>query len=178
MEIRNAIVGDIPSIQKLINKYAQKGLMLPRSLGELYEATRNFIVAEDNEKFIGCAALYVVWEDLAEIKSVAVEEGFIKRGIGSALVKECLQIATKLCIPNVFVLTYNPHFFHRHGFVEIQKSALPHKIWSECIKCVHFPECNEVPLMYYTKKSTEGAQLIEEISHQQSAISSQLSAVS
>lgn len=141
--IRKAAIDDIKDMQELINFYAKADRMLPRSLNELYENIRDFFVYEEGGKILGCCALHVAWENLAEIKSLAVEESKQKKGIGVMLVKEALSDAKKLKVKRVFALTYVPLFFEKLGFKRIEHAELPHKIWSECIKCVKFPDCAE-----------------------------------
>jgi len=141
--IRKATIKDIKEIQELINFYAKADKMLPRSLNELYENIRDFFVFEEAGKIKGCCGLHVAWEDLAEIKSLAVDEDSQNKGIGAMLVKAALEDAKNLRVKRVFALTYVPEFFERSGFKQIQHSELPHKIWSECIKCVKFPDCEE-----------------------------------
>lgn len=145
--IRKATVEDVKQIQKLVNFYAKREKMLPRSLNELYESIRNFFVYAEGKKVYGCCALNVDWEDLAEIKSLAVANSRTKRGIGTKLLSECLKDAKKLKVKKVFALTYIPEFFGEFGFRVINKNELPHKIWSECIKCMYFPNCKEIALM-------------------------------
>ena len=145
--IRKAKIKDIKSIHKLINSFAKKDLMLGRSLNELYENIRNFWVFEDKNRVIGCCALNISWEDLAEIKSLAVEERFQKKGIGTELVLACIDEAELLGAKKIFVLTYKAGFFQKFGFRKISHSQLPHKIWVECIKCPKFPDCKEVALI-------------------------------
>ncbi|MFA5388294.1 MAG: N-acetyltransferase [Candidatus Omnitrophota bacterium] len=141
--IRKATIEDIKDIQELINFYAKQDRMLPRSLNELYENIRDFYVYEKSKKIAGCCALHVTWEDLAEIKSLAVEEDKQKKGIGAMLVKQALKDAKELKVKRVFALTYVPSFFEKLGFKRIEHAQLPHKIWSECIKCIKFPDCAE-----------------------------------
>lgn len=118
--------------------------MLPRPLGELYESNRDFFVAVDDDgDVIACGALHVVWEDLAEIKCLAVAKPHQKEGIGKALVGALIAEADKLGIPKVFCLTYQGEFFKRLGFRGVPKDTLPHKVWGECIRCPHFPDCDE-----------------------------------
>lgn len=146
--LRKATIDDAKQIQALINAYASKDLMIARSLNEIYENIRDFWVYEDNKKIIACCALGVVgWENLAEIKSLAVAKTKQNRGIGSKLVKTCLREAKQLRIKNVFVLTYLPEFFNKLKFRKISKSKLPHKIWSECCNCPKFPDCQEEALI-------------------------------
>ncbi|ACI21303.1 MULTISPECIES: N-acetyltransferase [Thermodesulfovibrio] len=151
MKIRKATVSDIKLIHKLINEFAKKGEMLPRSLNELYENIRDFLIAEQDNEIKGVCALHILWEDLAEIRSLAVKKESQKKGIGSLLVKKCLNEAKKLGVNKVFVLTYIPEFFKKTGFMELDKSKLPQKIWGDCIRCPKFPECDEVALIYEFK---------------------------
>ena len=145
--IRKATVEDVKKIQKLVNFYAKREKMLPRSLNELYENIRNFFVYTEGKNIYGACALDVDWEDLAEIKSLAVAKSRTKKGIGAKLLQECLKDAKKLKITKVFALTYVPDFFEKFGFSLIDKKELPHKIWSECIKCMYFPNCKEIAMM-------------------------------
>ncbi|GAB6077411.1 N-acetyltransferase [Hydrogenobaculum acidophilum] len=146
MDIRKAKIKDAPYIHELINDYAKEGVLLPRSLSSIYENIRDFFVAIDNEKVVGACALHIVWEDLAEIKSLAVIKDYIKKGIGKALVEKCLEEAAYYNIKTVFVLTYQVDFFKKMGFKLIQKETLPHKIWGECINCSKFPSCDEIAM--------------------------------
>ena len=142
-QIRKAKIADVPEIQKLVNYFAEKDEMLPRSLMTIYENIRDFFVIEDNDRIIGCCALHVAWEDLAEIKSLAVDETVHRSGLGSQLVTACLDEARELGITKIFALTYKPEFFLKLGFTGVEKSALPQKIWSDCINCPKFPNCGE-----------------------------------
>jgi amino-acid N-acetyltransferase len=146
--IRKAKVQDIQSIKKIVEPYGKTGAMLPISLAELYDRLRSYFVFEDQTgAIVGTAALHVTWDDLAEIRSLAVAKSHKGRGIGRQLVGECLAEAKELGVGRVFVLTYVPEFFAHVGFVEFDKNRLPHKIWSECLKCVKFPECDETAMM-------------------------------
>lgn len=147
MPIRKATVEDVKDIQKLVNYYAKRERMLPRSLNELYESIRNFFVYVEGKKIYGCCALNIDWEDLAEIKSLAVAKSRSAKGIGSKLLGCCLKDAKALKVKKVFALTYIPEFFEKFGFSLIDKKELPHKIWSECIKCMYFPNCKEIAMM-------------------------------
>lgn len=121
--------------------------MLPRALNEIYESMRDFSVYEENGELIGTVALHINWEDLAELRSLAVKEEYMKKGIGAKLVTSCLKEAKELGIARVFALTYQPEFFKKQGFKEIDKTQLPQKIWTDCLKCYKFPDCNEVALI-------------------------------
>jgi len=152
LNIRSARVGDVPAIQQLIRTFADRKLMIRRSPGELYESIREFFVAVDDEgQIVGCAALHVFWEDLAELKCLAVSETVQGSGIGRALVESCWRAANDLEIKTVFTLTYVSDFFERCGFQQIEKSELPHKIWNECVRCPLFPNCTEIALVRPTE---------------------------
>lgn len=145
--LRKAQIGDVKEIQKLLTQYANQGEMLSRSLSELYEALRDFYVEVDQDgRILGTAALQIVWEDLAEVRSVAVVENAGRKGIGTALVSACIDEAKQLGLKRVFCLTYKPEFFGKLGFVVVDKSTLPHKVWGDCIKCPKFPDCDEIAM--------------------------------
>jgi len=141
--IRKAQISDVKEIQKLLMKFAGQGDMLSRSLSELYESLRDFYVCEDNGTLLGTAALHIVWDDLAEVRSVAVAEEAGRKGIGSQLVQACISEALQIGLKRIFCLTYKPDFFAKFGFRLVDKSELPHKVWGDCIKCVKFPDCDE-----------------------------------
>ncbi len=145
--IRKAKIDDIKEIQRLIKVHAPRGGILPRSLSELYDHLRDFFVFVRNRKVIGICALHICWDDLAEIRSLAVAEKDQSKGIGATLVKACLKESKHLGVKRVFVLTYQPEFFERLGFEKVDKTALPHKIWTDCLKCVKFPDCDETALV-------------------------------
>lgn len=145
--IRKATVGDIRAIKALLDGFYQDGLMLQRSLSELYESVRDFYVYEKDGEIIGCCALHVVWEDLAEVKSTAVHRDHWKSSIGSKLLQTCLEDAATIGVKRVFALTYVPGFFEAHGFEQAEKNELPQKVWGECVKCPKFPNCDEILLI-------------------------------
>lgn len=148
MNIRSARVGDVPAINDLIRTFADRKLMIRRSLGELYESIREMIVAVDDDGVIlGCAGLHVFWDDLAELKCLAVAERAQGKGVGRKLVDACWESARELEINSVFTLTYVPEFFEKCDYHRIEKSDLPHKIWNECVRCPLFPNCNEIALI-------------------------------
>ncbi|MGB9701030.1 MAG: N-acetyltransferase [Thermodesulfobacteriota bacterium] len=149
MGIRKAKISDVKEIQKLIEQSAKKGEMLPRSLSELYDNLRDFYVYlnEEEGNIIGTCAMHICWEDLAEIRSLVVREDFQRRGIGTKLIEACLSEAITLGLYRIFALTYKPNFFLKFGFKIVDKTLLPHKIWADCIKCVKFPECDEVAVL-------------------------------
>ncbi len=144
--ITKAKLGDAKDIQKLINTYAKKDLMLPKSIVDIYEKLRDFYVYRINGKLAGVCALSISWGDLAELRSLAVGKRYSGKGIGKALVKTCLAEAGELGVKKVFTLTYIPDFFKKFGFKIVKRDSLPHKVWTECINCPKFPDCGEVPL--------------------------------
>jgi len=145
--IRKAKLNDIKEIQQLIKLYAPRGGILPRSLSELYDTLRDFFVFVRHRKVIGICALHICWDDLAEIRSLAVEEEDQNKGIGAKLVKACLEESRLLGVKRVFALTYQPNFFEQLGFKKVDKTVLPHKIWTDCLKCVKFPDCDEIAVV-------------------------------
>jgi amino-acid N-acetyltransferase len=145
--IRKATLMDVKAIQTLVNQYADSGQMLPRTLNELYEHLRDFHVCEDNGSLVGVCALHVSWDRLAEIRSLAVRQDRVRRGIGAELVQRCLAEAAELRIERVFALTYQAGFFRKLGFADVDKKELPHKIWTDCLNCVKFPDCDESALL-------------------------------
>jgi amino-acid N-acetyltransferase len=146
--IRKATIKDVKEIHQFLKHFAQQGLLLARSISSLYDQLRDFIVFEDqNGSIVGICALHIIWEDLAEIRSLAVREESQRKGIGRQLVECCLQEAEKFSLERVFTLTYQAEFFRSLGFVDIDKKDLPHKIWSDCIHCTMFPDCDEEALI-------------------------------
>jgi amino-acid N-acetyltransferase len=143
LKIRKARIPDLKQAHRLINDFAKRGQMIPRSLNELYETLRDFMVCEVEGDVCGVCALHIMWDDLAEIRSLAVENRFQRHGIGRNLVKHCLREARNLGITRTFALTYHPDFFKKLGFYDIDKAALPQKIWGDCVRCPRFPECDE-----------------------------------
>ena len=147
--IRKATVRDVKAIHLLLRKYADRGELLPRALSDLYDDVRDFSVFEEKigSSITGACALHVCWEDLAEIRSLAVSEQYQGEGIGSTLVTAALAEAQDLGIKRIFTLTYRPDFFNKHGFKIVDKATLPQKVWAECIKCVKFPDCDEIAML-------------------------------
>jgi amino-acid N-acetyltransferase len=144
--VRKARITDVKEIQKLLTHFANRGDMLSRSLSELYEAVRDFYIVEDSGRLLGVSALHIVWDDLAEIRSVAVSEDAGGKGVGTEVVNACIAEARELGLKRLFCLTYKPDFFARFGFSVVDKSQLPHKVWGDCIKCVKFPDCDEIAM--------------------------------
>ena len=148
MKVDRARVIDANSMHRLISHFADKGEMLPRALSEIYDGIRDYFVVRREGLVIACAALQVTWADLAEIRSLAVDEKEQNQKIGSLLIQACLKDAKELGIPRVFCLVRKPAFFEKHGFQLIDKKELPQKVWAECYRCPKFPDCDEVALIY------------------------------
>jgi amino-acid N-acetyltransferase len=147
MLTRPATVRDVPAIAALITEFAQRGKMLFRSHAELYEAIRDFVVAEEGGEIVGTGALEIVWADLAEVRSLAVNPRHHGKGVGRALVHAVVEEARRLDIQRVFALTYEQLFFEKLGFHVVDKSALPSKVWSVCIKCPKRDGCDEIAMV-------------------------------
>jgi amino-acid N-acetyltransferase len=148
-------MGDIKKMYDLLQYYAEKDLLLGRSLSSLYDQLRDFNVYvesdgdnPDQEKLVGVCALHICWDNLAEIRSLAVVDGDQDKGVGRQLVERALEEADSYGITKVFTLTYQPDFFKKFGFKDIDKAELPHKVWSDCIQCSKFPDCNEEALIW------------------------------
>jgi len=147
MEIRGAKIADVKTIHSLINSYAEEGKMLFRSMADIYENLQSFIVAEINGGVVGCCALQVIWSDLAEVKSLAVDGASAKKGIGAALVNAAVEKAAKLGVAKVFALTLYPDFFIKLGFEVSERDKLPMKVWSDCARCSKQRKCDEIALI-------------------------------
>ncbi|MBM4026446.1 MAG: N-acetyltransferase [Planctomycetes bacterium] len=147
MNVRNARISDAKVICSLINYYAEHDKMLFRALAEIYENLQTFLVAEQDGRTIGCCALEVIWSDLAEIKSLAIQAENRGKGVGTALVSAALEQARALGVPRVFALTLEPGFFERVGFAVVRKEDLPMKVWSDCAKCPKQTECDETAVI-------------------------------
>jgi amino-acid N-acetyltransferase len=147
--VRKATLADVRAIQVLVNDQARQGLMLGRSLSEIYECVRDYFVCVSGEDLLGTAALHIDWEDLAEIRSLAVREEVRRRGIGRRLVEACCREARELGLQQVFALTYQGEFFRTMGFGPVDKMTLPHKVWTDCLKCVKFPHCDEEAVLIH-----------------------------
>jgi len=144
---RKARMTDVENLHALINSYAGQGLMLPRSRSMIYESLREFTVVEDDGEFLGTGGLHIIWEDLAEIRALALSVNATGQGIGRKLVENLLIEAGELSIPRVFALTYQREFFEKCGFQLVDKDQMPHKVWTECINCPKFPNCDEQAMM-------------------------------
>lgn len=147
MMVRNAKITDAEAIFSLVSSYAEQDKMLSRSLADIYENLQTFTVGELNGNIAGCCALQIIWSDLAEIKSLAVDEQSKGKGVGSAIVRAAIEQARQLGVPTIFALTLTPDFFEKLGFTKIQKDALPKKVWSDCAKCPKQQNCDETAVI-------------------------------
>ncbi len=154
--IRPAEVKDVPGIKAIIDPHVDTGIMLPKTLSVLYESVRDFQVCVDGDMVVGAGALHVLWEDLAEIRSLGVHVDHHRRGIGKALGEALLADAERLGIERVFALTYATHYFLSLGFRIIDKNLLPRKVWSDCVNCHKFPLCDEVAVIKDFRPFPEG----------------------
>ena len=147
--IRKAKIGDVVPIQKMLTHFSQQGKLLARSLSELYTNIRDIFVAVDaeTEQVIGCVSLHIMWDNLAEVRSLAVLDSFHRRGVGRQLVGACIEEARELGIGRIFTLTYEYGFFQRLGFEIVDKNVFPQKIWADCLHCPKFPDCDETALV-------------------------------
>jgi amino-acid N-acetyltransferase len=146
--IRPATIHDIPRIQEVINSHAELGRMLFKSLAQLFEDLRDFAVYEDESgRVVGCCALTIIWADLSEVRSLAVDEAYRGRGIGRQLVEWCVDEARRLGIRKLMSLTYEQRFFEKLGFEVVSKEALPLKVWSDCVRCPKRDGCDEIAMV-------------------------------
>jgi amino-acid N-acetyltransferase len=147
MKYRRATFRDVESIHKIVNYHAEQGLMLARSRNAIYETLRDFILAEDNGTVVGVGALHLVWDELAEIRAMAISEDYIGKGVGMSIVSRLTEDAKELGVKTLFALTYQPGFFVKAGFHEVPKEQLSQKVWKDCINCSKFPNCNEIAMI-------------------------------
>jgi amino-acid N-acetyltransferase len=147
--VRKARISDVPGIQKMLLDFSREGKLLARSLSELYTHLRDTFVTvdEENGKVTGCCSLHIFWEDLAEIRSLAVAKPYQGKGLGRVLVEACVQEGRDLGIARLFTLTYETGFFECVGLRIVDKDVFPQKIWADCLHCPKFPECDEVALV-------------------------------
>jgi len=147
--IRKATITDVKQIYDLLRGYAEQGVLLGRSLSDIYDQLRDFFVAVDGQdgRILGICGLHICWEDFAEIRSLAVAADGKAQGVGRALVEVCQNEAIELGITRLFVLTYVPDFFKKIYFEPVDKAILPHKVWRDCVNCIKFPDCDEEALL-------------------------------
>ncbi len=150
MQLRKARITDVKGVHKLLmNTKADEGLVLPRSYNQLYSHLRDFFVVanEDDNEILACCALAICWENLAEVRSLVVASELRGQGMGRKLIDACLSDALTLGIYRVFALTNTQSFFLKMGFTEVSKDSLPQKVWSDCLNCPRFPDCDEVAML-------------------------------
>lgn len=147
MIIRRAVITDVPCIVDLIQPYVDESILLPVPVYRLYERIRDFIVAEEDGAIVGCGSLMIMWQDLAEVRSLAVRKGHQGGGVGRRIVETLIEEARELGIARVFALTYETTFFGKFGFQIVAKETLPHKIWKDCVHCSKFTCCDEVAMV-------------------------------
>ncbi|HRY29316.1 MAG TPA: N-acetyltransferase [Elusimicrobiota bacterium] len=148
IKIRRAKINDVRTIHKLLNGFADRKELLPRAISELFENLQQFHVADHGGAVVGCCSLAVQWDNLAEIKALAVADAYQGKGIGKKLLQTCLADAEALGITRIFTLTMKDGFFNKFGFKRVVKNNLPHKVWTECVRCPYFPEtCVEIAMV-------------------------------
>ena len=143
-----AKLSDIVYMQEVVRPEVEKGIILFRSADEMATNIRSYILAKDDDVIIGFGALHFHADDLAEIRSLVVAEAYRGKGVGKGIIHSLMVEGEQLGVKKVFTLTYQRAFFESLGFSEIPKDKLPpHKIWADCIKCKHFPICDEIALI-------------------------------
>jgi amino-acid N-acetyltransferase len=147
VRVERATVRDVEAIHRLVNFWAAKGDMLPRTMGETYENLRDFFVVREDGETVACGSLHITWADMAELKSLAVREDRQSSGYGSAITRACIAEGQALGLDRIFALTYRPAFFERLGFQQADVMLLPRKVWNECYRCPKFPGCNEIAMI-------------------------------
>ncbi len=148
IKLLKAKLSDIATMQQLISPEVESGVILARNDDEISTNIRSYILAFADNELVGFCALHIHTSYLAEVRSLIVKESVRGQKIGEMLVNKCIDEAIDLGLQRVLCLTYKQSFFERLGFVEIPKESIPeHKIWADCIKCKHFPVCNEVSLI-------------------------------
>lgn len=155
--IRKAQIYEVPEIRRFLGEFAQDGGILPRTLADLYAQVRDyFVYREDQGPILGIAALHVCWAGLAEVRSVAVLPECQGQGIGTRLVNACLTEARALGLSEVFCLTLRPEFFQRFGFRVVSREDLLPIVWADCVNCIKFPDCDEIPMLLHLEGDAPG----------------------
>ena len=150
--IRKARLADVGDMYRMVNHYAETQLMLPKTQLQLYENLRDFSVAlnpESPDCLIGCGAIHIYWENLAEIRALAIAPGMTRKGVGSALVESLISEARDMGIDQIFLFTYEPKFFSRFGFTKVEHNTLPLKVYNECFSCPKFNTCDELAMVLH-----------------------------
>jgi amino-acid N-acetyltransferase len=146
-QVRPAAIGDVPYIHHLLEIYASQGNLLPRTMSELYRHLRDFFVIEADGKVVACGALEIFTEDLGEVRSLVVDDAFKGQGLGRQLVERIAGEARAIGLKRLMALTYVAPFFHKLGFKTVPKETLPEKVWSVCVKCYKFNNCDETAVL-------------------------------
>ena len=145
--VRDAVIDDVDSIANLMESYAVRGILLPRSKADIYDNLLKFSVIEYDGETVGCAALEIFTEDLCEIRSLVVSQHLKNYGFGRILVEELINKARNHGLKQIMALTYVPEFFHKLGFRTVIKEIFPEKVWGVCIKCSKFNDCDEIAVV-------------------------------
>ena len=153
--IRPAQLSDIPALLRLINDYAAKAVMLPRTELEMCESLRDFVVADDGSKIVGCGALHFYTPHMAELRSLAVAPEVARSGTGRQITERILDEARQAGVDVVFAFTYVPGFFEKMGFRLVDRGALPLKAWKDCVRCPKFSACDEIAMAYSVTPGAE-----------------------
>jgi amino-acid N-acetyltransferase len=159
--VRKARLSDVRAMHNLMNYFSERRELLPRSLSEIYENLQQFYVAVQGDKVVGSCALYVTWAGLAEVKALAVMPDHQRKGLGKRLLKTIIDEAKNLGVEMLFTLTIREGLFKKFGFKLAKKSTLPHKVWTECVRCPYFPDsCIETSLVLRLKKAAASREKI------------------
>ncbi len=142
--VRAAETGDVDAIHTLLAPYAKEQVILQRSKDDLYQHLQEFMIAEYDGVLVGTAALHIYGSNIAEIRSLVVKPDYQGKRIGHFLVEGCEKMAAQLHVAKVFALTYVGHFFVNMGYAVVPKESLPHKIWTVCVHCKKFGDCDEI----------------------------------
>jgi amino-acid N-acetyltransferase len=145
--VRPAAIGDVPTLHHLLELYAAKGNLLPRTFSELYRHLRDFFVIEIGDKVVACGALEIFTEDLGEVRSLVVDEAHERRGLGRLMVERIVDEARRIGLKRLMALTYVPTFFHKLGFQTVAMDTLPEKVWGVCVKCYKYNQCDETAVL-------------------------------
>ncbi len=145
--VRPAAIGDVPTIHHLLEIYAAKGNLLPRTLSEIYRHLRDFFVIDIEGKVVACAALEIFTDDLGEVRSLVVDEAHERQGLGRRLVERVADEARTIGLKRLMALTYVPPFFHKLGFKTVAMDTLPEKVWGVCVKCYKYNNCDETAVL-------------------------------
>lgn len=150
-QIRPATIADVPEIHHLLETYAAKGNLLPRTMSELYRHLRDFFVVQVGGKVAAIGALEIFTEDLGEVRSLVVDERYERQGLGRLMVQRIVAEARNIGLRRLMALTYVPQFFHKLGFKTVAMETLPEKVWGVCVKCYKYNKCDEIAVLLELK---------------------------